>query len=63
MKRWIVTVAETRNVQVEYVVEAEDAEEAADLALSGETIEERPIRDLDVIDRHLLDTPEEMDES
>lgn len=62
-KNWQVSVAETRIVQMNYIVEAATREEAVELAQRGETLSEDFVRDLEVRDRDILDGPTETEET
>lgn len=62
--RYAVTVIETRTVQVEYVVEADDEEEARALAEIGDTVEEvESNKPYDVVDRTLTTDPKGLPEA
>ena len=52
MPLYTVNVIETRNYNVTYSVEADDPEEALELALIGDTIDEEDLQLTGVTDRH-----------
>ncbi len=56
MKRYEQIVIETRTYEVLYTVEAETKEEAEEMFETGETIDEKEIKCLDVTGRHPWDT-------
>ena len=56
------TVIETRTYDVRYVVEADDAEEALEMAESGVTVEEAEVKCRDVLSRTIYSGPREVDD-
>jgi hypothetical protein len=57
MPLWRVSVAESRSVEVEYLVRAKTETEASGLARKGETVDETFVRELGVNHREILDGP------
>jgi hypothetical protein len=57
--RYTVQVIETISVLKEYAIEASDPDEAVGKAESGETIHEKTIKELDVLNRIVDSLPEE----
>jgi hypothetical protein len=55
MNAFVVRVIETITVEKSYVIEAPTRDEAKIKALSGDTISETTIRELDVINREIVD--------
>lgn len=61
VRRYIVEVRETRVVEVTYIVEAADADEAEELASIGDTVEEiegRPAK-MEVLNREVVSVRDE----
>lgn len=58
MSKYRVIVSEVRHYDVAYIVEADSPEEAVEMAEQGDSIKETQLKNHGVMDRHVHDEPE-----